>query len=259
MKNLFTFLLIGTLCTNLTLGQTDKLKIFGESLKDSSITTTIYKGAIVTEDSNTASKVLFVLPEDRIVELLEYNNLHYKIHIDSFSGYIEKGWVFPNMELTNFIQSYKNIKDEIDAAENLKNINLKNEDLEKRRIIINRISITNIDSANGVDFSIEWRYYDKSKVIKYIYFTVVPYNEVGDIQKGTIRKYSTFTGKITGPIKASFDFRNPTWGTAWYNNTISCIKLTKVKVEYMDGTSYTYVNELSKILDSDFKNDCRYK
>ena len=65
-----------------------------------------------------------------------------------------------------------------------------------------------------------------------------------------------FTGKITGPIKPKEYFESSYWETAWYNNTISCIKITKVNVQYMNGTSYTYVKELSRVLDPENNNDC---
>lgn len=125
-----------------------------------------------------------------------------------------------------------------------------------RDIVVRNIQVDEINSANGVDFSIEWLYLNEKKTIKYIYFTVIPYNSVGDVQTCSVRRSSSFTGKVTGPITSESVIRNPLWSTAWYNNTISCIKLTKVKVEYTDGTSYIYVNELPKILDDDFKNVC---
>ena len=120
---------------------------------------------------------------------------------------------------------------------------------------VNGMSVVDIDNADGVSFAIQLQYLKKAKTIKYLYITVVPYNAVGDPVTCNIRDHSTFTGKVTGPIKASASNRSYEWGQAWYNNTIRCIKLTKVKVEYMDGTSYTYETELPKILGS-YKNDC---
>ena len=104
------------------------------------------------------------------------------------------------------------------------------------------------NSASGVDFSIDWYYYNTKKDIKYIYFTVAPYNEVGDRQYCNIRDYATFTGSATGPISASSELLKYTWGNAWYNNTIKKVKIIKVSIEYEDGTNYTYVKELNKIL-----------
>jgi len=120
---------------------------------------------------------------------------------------------------------------------------------------INKVVVTDINSADGVDFMISGQYLKTDKTIKYLYFTVVPYNAVGDRVQCNLRGNSEFTGKITGPIKASYDNQEWYWETAWYNSTVVCLKLVKVEVEYMDGSSYTYVNELYRIL-GDFKNKC---
>ena len=120
---------------------------------------------------------------------------------------------------------------------------------------INKVIVTDINSADGVDFMISGQYLKRDKTIKYLYFTVVPYNAVGDRVQCNLRGNSEFTGKITGPIKASYDNQEWYWETAWYNSTVVCLKLVKVEVEYMDGSSYTYVNELYRIL-GDFKNKC---
>ncbi len=126
----------------------------------------------------------------------------------------------------------------------------------KQPILIKSAYIHDINSVGGVNFVIEWNYFNTSKVIKYINFTVVPYNQVSDPQTCRISGHSVFTGQLTGPISGSKELRYSTWATAWYNNTISCVKLTKVSVEYLDGTSYTYVKELPKIIDEHFSNSC---
>jgi len=116
--------------------------------------------------------------------------------------------------------------------------------------------IEDINSAGGVSFSIEWLN-SSTKAIKYVYFTVVPYNRVDDIQSCRISGRSSFTGKVTGPIEPENPHKISYWENAWYNNTISCIEITTVKVEYMDGSSYVYIKEIPKILDKDFKNNCK--
>jgi len=125
-----------------------------------------------------------------------------------------------------------------------------------KNIFINGAYVTNINSASGVNFKIELIYIDKSKTIKYIYFTVLPYNAVGDIVTCNIDEHSTFTGKVTGPIDAEENIKYYEWENAWYNNTVQCIKITKVKIIYLDGSSYTYVNELPKILNHKYINKC---
>ncbi len=69
-----------------------------------------------------------------------------------------------------------------------------------------------INSVGGVEPIIRWRN-DSGKTIKYIYFTVVPYNAVGDIVSCRISGDSTEYLQVTGPYepynkaKASFIFQ----------------------------------------------------
>ena len=111
--------------------------------------------------------------------------------------------------------------------------------IDKARSIIrvSKVYTGNPNSAGGVDFHVVWQN-TSNKVIKYCYFTVVPYNSVEDIVSCTIRHQSEFTGKVTGPIDPGQWYgENYSWQNAWYNNTIVKAKLTKIQIDYMDGTS----------------------
>jgi hypothetical protein len=125
-----------------------------------------------------------------------------------------------------------------------------------KNILINGAYVTNINSANGVNFQVECLYVDKTKKIKYLYITVEPYNNVGDIQSCKVNNQIYFTGKVTGPIESEDNIKFYEWENAWYNQTITCIKIIKVQIEYLDGSSYTYINELPKILNPEFSNRC---
>lgn len=93
------------------------------------------------------------------------------------------------------------------------------------------------NSASGVDLHIVWQN-NSSKAIKYISFTVTPYNAVGDPQKCEIRGYSSFRGKVTGPINPGATYGNgKQWEVAWYNNTIVSAKLNAIDITYMDDST----------------------
>lgn len=104
-------------------------------------------------------------------------------------------------------------------------------------ILISKVSTDNPNSAGGVNFRVVWKN-TSDKVIKYCFFTVVPYNAVGDIVSCTIRHESEYTGKVTGPIAPGQWYgEGKYWDCAWYNNSIVKAKLKKVVINYMDGTS----------------------
>lgn len=173
--------------------------------------------------------------------------------IDYIDGYFKV--ISPNGRI-GYVHEFS-VDDFLDCTKKIISVMVSNAKAKGQNLVIRNIEIEEINSANGVDLSIVWLNANAKKIIKYIYFTFVPYNRVGDVQTCDISGHSTFTGKVTGPIDSESAFQQSFWSTAWYNNTISCIKLTKVRVEYTDGSNYTYVNELPKIFDENFNNQCK--
>ncbi|MBR0536436.1 MAG: hypothetical protein IIX14_08675 [Clostridia bacterium] len=90
------------------------------------------------------------------------------------------------------------------------------------------------DFADGITLS--HAYFNASdKAMKYITFTFVPYNRVGDVVYCTISHEAEKRCKITGPISpGETDF--PKWETLWYNPTVYEAVLDSVEIIYMDGT-----------------------
>ena len=154
-------------------------------------------------------------------------------------------------------------------------------------IRIGGVIVEDIDYLGGIDVRIFWRNQSK-KDIKYITFTVQPYNRVGDRVSSSIGDKVTAYLEVTGPIKpfsennigysyikssrgnweiiwtsggyhyfhsythdlsrinlTAKDYPNVMdngniWSTVWYNSTIETIKITKVDIEYMDGSKESY-------------------
>ena len=198
------------------------------------------------------------------------------------------------------IEAEKKAEEERKAAEKAKST----EDRIKDIIRIGGVVVDEINSANGVSIKIFWRN-ESNKDIKYLIFSVTPYNAVGDKVSSSIGGKTTVNCKITGPLPPSatlvdtrllqneFFYLSPfgSWeyvsnynGTysysyydytsytsdgysdfwkekyitksdmnnafqgsyfdcVWYNNTITEIKINKVDIEYMDGTSFTITED----------------
>lgn len=89
-------------------------------------------------------------------------------------------------------------------------------------------------------------YNNSSKKIKYIVFTAQAYNQVNDRIKSEIGGYSSFRMKDVGPI-AKGEYGGGEWDGVWYNTTTAYAKITKIEIEYMDGSKKTLnVNIKSK-------------
>lgn len=104
-------------------------------------------------------------------------------------------------------------------------------------IEIGKIHNITVNRVNGVTFS-HMFFNATDKVIKYITFTYVPFNSVGDPVQCTISGKSEVSAKLTGPMEPySHDLAK--WENVWYNGTVKAIKLARIHVEYMDGTEET--------------------
>ena len=88
------------------------------------------------------------------------------------------------------------------------------------------------------------------KTIKYVSMTFSIFNAVGDEVYDSkwggefiINSigFNDFTGKVTGPLKYNDKVDWWKWDNAWYNSDIHCLKLRKVKVEYMNGSEEIFM------------------
>ena len=143
-----------------------------------------------------------------------------------------------------------------------------------------------LNSAAGAEPFIYWKN-DSGKVIKYVTFTAVPYNAVGDIVSSTIGGGTYERLLVTGPVGPAGEdlaergnyyfvnnekhvvivnsedtdrlfyyddnynrifipvseykniYRTSSWDPIWYNSSIRKVVVTKIYVEYMDGTTET--------------------
>ncbi len=126
-------------------------------------------------------------------------------------------------------------------------------------LVITNISVSYPNSAGGVDLYFVGKN-TSNKTIKYINFNVIAYNAVGDQVRGTIRGSSMRSLKKTGPIAPNQFTSTSTasWANAWYNYSIRCARVSRVKITYMDGTAKTYSSHASinQLLTPGVSNSC---
>ena len=94
------------------------------------------------------------------------------------------------------------------------------------------------------------------KTIKYVSFTVRPYNRVGDVtydDLGRNKKIVQVIGPIAYGKEVSVTFNNMFWDD---RDIIDCLSITHIKLEFMDG-SVIPISNVSKHLDSTVSNKCR--
>lgn len=107
----------------------------------------------------------------------------------------------------------------------------------KQDSTIKMVYLGSPNSVGGVDVAINWYNYSE-KTVKYITFTITPYNAVNDVCYCSITKKATLSLKATGPYENGFQSSpngGGAWSDIWYNHDIAYCILTKVTIQYMDG------------------------
>ena len=94
------------------------------------------------------------------------------------------------------------------------------------------------NSAGGVSVAFSFTN-TGDKTIKYASFGFIPYNSVGDAVGCSIKGESEQFVKYTGPLGPNQSHRGALFENAWYNNSIQYVKISKIYVQYMDGTEET--------------------
>ncbi len=125
-------------------------------------------------------------------------------------------------------------------------------------IVIDRIGVSRPNSAGGVDFRVAVTN-TSDKTIKYLEINAVAYNAVGDRVRGQIRRTSTRTVIGTGPYRPGMSIGNKILENAWYNHTVRCAIMTRVKITYMDNTTRTFssLSSIQPLLRPGVTNSCR--
>jgi hypothetical protein len=120
-------------------------------------------------------------------------------------------------------------------------------DRVRSTVRVRRLWTSNPNSASGVDLHIVWQN-TSSKTVKYASFTVQAYNAVGDPVSCTIRDYSEFSGRITGPVPpGGVRGGDRYWDSAWYNSTIVRARLTRIQIEYTDGSTVEFSEDQARL------------
>ncbi len=95
------------------------------------------------------------------------------------------------------------------------------------------------DSAGGMSVELKLKN-NKGKTIKYATLYVTAYNQLGDPAPCSVHKEATRVLSITGPIEQGKDSGKLIFETIWYNPTITNIQLSRMIVEYSDGSKELY-------------------
>ena len=104
-----------------------------------------------------------------------------------------------------------------------------------KAISITEYGLCEPNYVGGCDFYLSY-INNSSKTIKYLYWTGIAYNRVNDLAYCEIRRSAVCNGWEQGPIEPQEEGGGE-WSCVIYNNWAETMKLTNIRIEYMDGTS----------------------
>lgn len=164
---------------------------------------------------------------------------------------------------TDKIQKIKYLKE--DLKDSIKNEAVKASILVFKNELNKAVEFFNKCNLKGL-MILEWEHIDESsytkgtgisikvsnptqKPIKYIWFTYVGYNPVGDVVVDS-KRGKNITMQAVGPIEpresATYRFEY-----VWFSDLIESVKITSIKVQYMDGSIKIITNPKEIIITQD--------
>lgn len=120
--------------------------------------------------------------------------------------------------------------------------------IEKRESIRILSTYVPINSVGGASPHIIWRN-DSGKTIKYITFTAIPYNAVGDVVSSSIGGKTTAQLQVTGPIETFNNETDINYSDFYYRNSIPYVQRSSdgYYVTHWSGSKYY-------LIESDYQN-----
>lgn len=233
MKRLISLLVVFVLCLTISgCGRQEQLEKENQQLREQIEDLTFQIEELKNGADNLIIEIRSLYEQNKYDEVIEKAKLLHEKH-NGVPQDIEA------QKLVNQIISQCEEEERIRQEEAAKS----KQDKLRGVIRVKRIITHTPNSAGGVDLDIHW-VNNSDKTVKYIVFVVEPYNAVNDVVECDIRNTSVFRGKETGPIeKGNGNKPGYYWECAWYNSTISYAKITKIEIEYMDGTKVDIPNE----------------
>jgi hypothetical protein len=164
-----------------------------------------------------------------VARTLTYGNLDWKYkRVKEMESGFDK-----NIKLVREIDSLQKIHDSLLIISKAQKDFLKN---SKNTLNISSFSFSSSDYSAG--FSIQLDNYKRNSKIKYSYITITAFNPVNDIEA---TKTFTCIGPVAYLSSGRYNFDN-----AFFSKVITKLRLTKIIIEYMDGTKRAFEGALLK-------------
>ena len=231
----------------------DTSVVFGIIMEDSWVGETISKNCytnldkffskgtyVIINNAHICNSDVYTKPE-RYFEVL-FNSKTYFIQFDklvTLDNIFPSIRAFSEQQLIKFKEVAKNAADKR-YGNKIAILNRFVNNAKQKGILIKDWSFYD-ESEYTKGTSVKFEVYNPSvKTIKYIWFSLVGLNPVGD-KVYDAKRGSTITVKGVGPINSK-DTGEYEFSYVWFTDMVESVKITSVKVQYMDGSIKTITN-----------------
>lgn len=105
-----------------------------------------------------------------------------------------------------------------------------------RPIFVSNIGVSKPNAFGAMAASVAF-HNTSAKGYKYVDFTVVAVNRVGDVLRRDGDETSEIKLRFTGPLRRGRTPGVMKWPAIWYRTPITCLRIRRIVITHLDGTS----------------------
>lgn len=191
----------------------------------------------VREDSSVFANESFTLPRGAKVRIEEVGGRYFRLSSGDREGWMHKMHILEGVDLKRYREEQRQAREKHKHLQRLR---------ERGMAILLEGQRFSVNSANGITVTLRLRNISEERTVKYARIRWKLHNSVGDPVSGEHGTPPEVTTKFVGPLEpgetATVQFDN-----LWYNAVGACAEIRRIDVERIDGSSFTYINDLREI------------
>jgi len=175
--------------------------------------------------------------------VLKRKRSYFRVEADSVQGWISSAWVTTDRE-----EILREIREKREQERKEKERREYFQDLQRQGYTIALLEQTYAqNTADGISVGLRFRNVSDSKTVKYASVKWRLFNSVGDPTTGQINGTSVERARFVGPLEPGRD-SYVEWENLFYSTVGTCLEVRKITVEHVDGSTFTYVDDLNDIV-----------
>ena len=210
--------------------------------------------ASLRDEPTPGATVIRTIPQNTVVEALDYNGAYWKVRYDNAEGWIMRVFVNEGEGATAIKEEASisvALRDGLDTAR-------KNwaQERDGKPFLITDFDL-HTNTAGGISIQYAFEHLDSTRTIREVVFSITPYNSEGGVERGKNSGVSTRRLRRFGPVSVYDGTQRFQFDNVWYNENIECAELKRIDIAYSDGTRSSFARDINTILTNDILNSCQ--